>query len=219
MKRVVKPELLDSDSGTPAEVAASLVDLRLVNRWFGGIRTARCLVDRVADSAPELSLLDVASASGDVPRSVATHLGKRGIRTSITLLERTRSHMQPNGRYVAGDALALPFADSSFDLVTCSLFVHHLEPAEIVTFVNEGLRVARRAVLLNDLRRDPVHLALVYAGWPLFRSRLTRHDSVASVWRSYTPQELEHILRRTRAARVEVSRHYLFRMGAIAWRN
>ncbi|HXE90635.1 MAG TPA: methyltransferase domain-containing protein [Terriglobales bacterium] len=219
MRRLVKPELLDSDAGTPAEVAASLADLRLVNRWFGGIRTTLQLVDRVVDSSPELSLLDVASASGDVPGSVAEHLARRGIRTSITLLERARSHMRANGRYVAGDALALPFADASFDLVTCSLFVHHLEPHEIIAFVNEGLRVTRRAVLINDLRRHPIHLALIYAGWPLFRSRLTRHDSVASVWRSYTPQELAELLARTRAARVEISRYYLFRIGAIAWRN
>ncbi len=219
MKRVVKPELLDSDAGTPAEVEASLADLRRINRWFGGIRTTLQLVDRAANSAPELSLLDVASASGDVPRSVVAHLARRDIRTSVTLLDRARSHMESGKRYVAGDALALPFADSSFDLVTCSLFLHHLEPEAIVAFVNEGLRVARRAVLVNDLRRHPAHLALVYAGWPLFRSRLTRHDSVASIWRSYTPQELGEILGRTRAARVEISLHYLFRMGAIAWRN
>ena len=219
MKRVVKPELLDSDAGTPAEIAAALADLRRINRWFGGIRTTLRLVDRAADFSRELSLLDVASASGDVPRSVAAHLTRRGVRTSITLLDRARSHMHANGRYIAGDALALPFADSSFDLVTCSLFVHHLDPAEIIAFVNEGLRVTRRAVLVNDLRRHPAHLALIYAGWPLFRSRLTRHDSVASIWRSYTPQELREILGQTHAARVEITRHYLFRMGVIAWRD
>ena len=36
MRRVVVPELLDSDAGTPREVEGSLADLRMVNRFFGG---------------------------------------------------------------------------------------------------------------------------------------------------------------------------------------
>jgi ubiquinone/menaquinone biosynthesis C-methylase UbiE len=119
---------------------------------------------------------------------------------------------------IAGDALSLPFLDSSFDLVTCSLLLHHLERDQIVRFVDEALRVARVAVLINDLRREPLHLALMYAGFPLF-GRLTRHDGVASVRRSYTPPEILGILRQTRAAGVELEHHYLFRMGIIAWKN
>ena len=116
-----------------------------------------------------------------------------------------------------GDALALPFCDKSFDLVACSTFVHHLEPEEIVRFANEALRVARVAVLINDLRRHWLHLGLVYAGFPLFHSRLTRHDAPVSVRRSYTPEELLEILSKSSAVRIEISRHYLFRMGAILW--
>ena len=44
MKRVLTPELLDTDSGTPAEVAASLGDLRRINRWFGGVATTEDMV-------------------------------------------------------------------------------------------------------------------------------------------------------------------------------
>ena len=54
---------------------------------------------------------------------------------------------------MAGDALALPFRDASFDLVSCNLFAHHLSPQELVRFVDEALRVCRVAVLINDLVR------------------------------------------------------------------
>ena len=37
MKRVAIPELLDTDSGTPAEIATALSDLKHINQWFGGI--------------------------------------------------------------------------------------------------------------------------------------------------------------------------------------
>ena len=48
MKRVVIPELLDTDCGTPSEVAASLGDLRRINRWFGGVTTTDEMIWRVA---------------------------------------------------------------------------------------------------------------------------------------------------------------------------
>jgi len=47
MKRVLMPELLDTDSGTPAEIAASLGDLRRINRWFGGVATTEVMIRRV----------------------------------------------------------------------------------------------------------------------------------------------------------------------------
>ncbi len=220
MKRVVIPELLDTDAGTRAEVEASLADLRMVNRWFGGAAVMCDLIERVARkvSASELTMLDVAAATGDIATETTRRLLQGGVRLSVTLLDRATSHFEPGLPRVAGDALALPFADASFDLVGCSLFAHHLEPEQIVRFANEGLRVARRAVLINDLRRHPVHLALTYAGRAIYRSRLTRHDGPVSIRRAYTTQEMREMLGRTPAVRLEISNHYLYRMGVIAWR-
>jgi ubiquinone/menaquinone biosynthesis C-methylase UbiE len=220
MKRVVIPELLDSDAGTPAEVAASLADLRLINRWFGGIATTAAMIEQVVRQTGKrrLCMLEVAAGSGDVPQATRKRLQTRGVELEITLLDRAASHLTNGSRRVIGDALALPFGDRSFDLIACGLFAHHLEPPQLVRFVSEALRVCRLAVLINDLIRDPLHLALVYAGYPLYRSRLTRHDGPASVRRAYTPEEMREVLRQTAAARVEIGRHYLFRMGVTAWR-
>jgi ubiquinone/menaquinone biosynthesis C-methylase UbiE len=222
MKRTIIPELLDSDAGTPSEIAASLSDLNRINRWFGGMATTRSLVEQVSQEleARSLSLLEVAAGAGAVPAEVAGALAQAGIAMEVTLLDRASSHLRNgNRRAVAGDALALPFSDGSFDLVSCSLFVHHLAPDDVVRFVNEGLRVCRAAVLINDLVRHPTHLGLVYAGMPLYRSRLTRHDAPASVRQAYTMNEMADMLGQSKAARVEIARHFLFRMGVIAWKN
>jgi ubiquinone/menaquinone biosynthesis C-methylase UbiE len=221
MKRCTIPELLDSDAGTPSEIAASLSDLNRINRWFGGIATTQSLVGQVAGElgATSLSLLEVAAGAGVVPTAVAGALARTGIPVEVTLLDRAASHLKNgNRRAIAGDALALPFSDGSFDLVSCSLFVHHLAPDEVVRFVDESLRVCRAAVLINDLIRHPAHLGLVYAGLPLYRSRLTRHDAPASVRQAYTVDEMEQMLRQSKAARVEITRHFLFRMGVVAWK-
>ena len=220
MKRVSTPELLDTDSGTSAEIAASLSDLCRINRWFGGTTTTRRMLEYVArrSGAKSLSFLEVAAGFNGVPDGVSQHLRKRGIQLDATLLDRAPSHLQNGCRAVVGDALHLPFADGSFDVVNSTLFAHHLSPAQLAQFVNEGLRVCRRAFLINDLVRDPIHLALVYAGFPLYRSRLTRHDAPASVRQAYTLDEMRSALQKTSAAQVEIERRFLFRMGVIIWK-
>jgi ubiquinone/menaquinone biosynthesis C-methylase UbiE len=222
MKRVVIPELLDTDSGTPAEIATALSDLRNINHWFGGVDTTQSMIARVAQKADasSLSLLEVAAGAGYVPLSASARLRESGLNLQVTLLDRAHSHLNKNGNSaVAGDALTLPFANESFDVVSCCLFAHHLEPQEIIQFVNEGLRVCRVAVIINDVVRDPIHLALVYLSLPLYRSRLTHHDAPASVRRAYTVAELHQILGETVAAKVNIEPHRLFRLGAIAWKK
>src|SRR5271165_2601712 len=195
MKRRPTLELLDSDAGTAREIAASLRDLQMFNQWFGGTRTTENLVRAALAHTPaaSASLLEVASGNGYLPQAVRQRLG-RALDLHVTLLDRSRSHLNGNRRSVTADALALPFADNSFDLVSCNLFAHHLPPKELQRFAREALRVCRTAFLINDLVRDPLHLALSYAGFPLYRSRITRNDAPASVRQSYTPDELRTIL-------------------------
>lgn len=220
MRRIVRPEILDTEQSSQRDVRDSLVDLQRINRWFGGTGTMAKLIDLVLQktNATQLSLLDVASASGDIPQEIQQQLARRGVRLNYTLLDRDASHFSVNGAArVRGDALALPFRENSFDLVGCSLFAHHLEPEEIGSFTRGALRVARIGLLINDLRRSYPHLAAVYAGKPLFR-RITRHDSVASVLRSYTPDEMRSMLNHGAARAITLTNSYLFRMGAIAWK-
>jgi ubiquinone/menaquinone biosynthesis C-methylase UbiE len=221
MKRVPTVELLDSDAGTPAEVAASLCDLRSFNRWFGGVSTTQRMIEQVAsaNAQPSLTLLEVASGSGYVPQTVRDRLRGSRIALEITLLDRAPSHLRDGASAVVADAVSIPFRDASFDLVSCSLFAHHLAPDQLMQFARESLRVCRVAVLINDLIRSPLHLSLAYAGLPLYRSRLTRHDAPASVRQAYTRKEMRAMLLQAGAAKVEISRHYLYRMGAIAWKH
>jgi ubiquinone/menaquinone biosynthesis C-methylase UbiE len=221
VQRINTPELLDTDNCPPAEAAASLHDLSRINRWFGGVATTRKLIKRVASATGQkrFTVLEVAAGYGEVPKEAARQLAPEGIALEITYLDRMRSHLLPRDRAVVADALALPFPDSSFDLVSCSLFAHHLEPDELARFGAEALRVSRRAVLINDLIRSPIHLALVYAGFPLMRSYVSRLDGVASVRRAYVPEEMRQILSSgAETARIEISGHFLFRMGVIMWR-
>lgn len=222
MKRRPTIELLDTDSGTAEEVAGSLRDLQSFNQHLGGVSTTRDLIRDVAARAgkTQFSLLEIAAGTGFVPMQARRDLSNAGINLDITLLDRAHTHLPRNGNSykIAADALNIPFSDSAFDLVSCTLFLHHLAPDEVVKFARESLRVSRLAVLVNDLVRNPLHLALAYAGVPIYRSRITRNDAPASVKQAYAIEEMSRFFRTAGADKVEAQKHFLFRMGVIAWK-
>lgn len=228
MQRVEAPEILDSGTCSAREAQSVLKVLGRVNRWFGGVTTTRKMVERTVavTGAKYLSLLEVAAGSGETPTLVQRRMLQHGITLDVTLLDRARSHL-PRGscngnRSVVADALALPFADGAFDLVSCSLFAHHLAVPQLAQFVREGLRVSRRALLINDLVRHPVHLALAYASRPLLHNRVAWLDGLTSVRRSYVPEEIRSLIATAfsgAAIQVEISRNYLYRMGVIVWKH
>jgi ubiquinone/menaquinone biosynthesis C-methylase UbiE len=223
MQRVNKPEILDSEEVPAREAERSLRDLSRVNRWFGGVSTSRAMIERVTarTGKKQFSVLEVASGHGEVPRVAARQLAEKGISLRVLLTDRARSHLLPGEHSVVAEALALPFPDQSFDLVHCSLFAHHLAPPELQRFAQESLRVSRVAFLINDLIRHPLHLALVYAGFPLMKSSISRLDGATSVRRAYVPSEIREMLSDggVAAGKIEISRHYLFRMGVIVWKS
>ena len=223
MRRTVIPELLDDDLGTAAEIAETLTDLRHINEWFGGMRTTTALLRRVARECGcrKLSVLEVGAGTGDVAFGGAECAGASrhwvaGDPAGSQVVAFAALAAPPA---VAGDALRLPFRDGAFDVVSCSLLAHHFEPEMLVNFAGESLRVCRQAVLINDLVRSRLHLLLVYLGLPLFRSRITWHDAPASVRRAYTRGEMRGLLANVGARKVEISRHYLFRMGVLLWKG
>jgi SAM-dependent methyltransferase len=221
MRRLTVAELLDDDLGTPAEVAQSLRDLQHINDWFGGTRTTVRLLRQIAEASgnASLSLLEVGAGNGYVPLKARKVLARGGLDLRVTLLDRVASHLPRSGvPTVVADAMRLPFRDDAFDVVACNLVAHHFDPGALQQFAGEALRVARVAVLINDIIRSRLHLALTYAGLPLFFSRLTWHDAPASVRQAYTLGEMRSIVSQTAARRINITTLYLYRMGILLWK-
>ena len=153
-----------------------------------------------------------------------------GVLAEVTLLDRSAAHLPdprawpsalPTPRAVAGDALALPLPDASVDIVSCCLFLHHLEPPQITRYLAEAQRVARIAIVINDLERSALHYRLAQMNRVIDHSRISRHDGPASVRRAYTYSELARMLANTGCSFL-LERAYLYRLGAsygVATRN
>lgn len=205
-------EILDSPDVDPAIVTRSLADVARANALFGGISAA---IDEIEDALGELgrdaTLLDVGTGLGDIPcraRAIAKERGLDlrtiGLDAACELAVASRNSVSDA---VCGDALRLPFADGSIDIVMCSQVLHHFSGADALRLLCEMNRVARARVIVSDLRRSWLAAAgLWIVSFPLRFHAVSRHDGVVSVMRGFTPRELvdtvhEAVARRPRARR------------------
>jgi ubiquinone/menaquinone biosynthesis C-methylase UbiE len=120
---------------------------------------------------------------------------------------------------VAADARALPFRDGSFDLSTATLTLHHFRDEECLGVLAEMGRVSKHAVIVSDLERNAMnYLGARLVSETLWRGdRLARNDAALSVRRSFTADELRSLAERVGFRRVEVRRHFPFRIVLEAW--
>ncbi len=216
-------EHIDDPALDGATTLRSLEDVARSNALFGGRRSVLAALDDVlaaAGGAPR-SLLDVGTGVGDIPwhaRRLAAGRGVAletyGVELSPVLAAASRARV---GGSVCADAFALPFADRSVDVVTCSQVAHHFAEADVLRLFRELDRVARRRVIVADLRRSYVAAAGFWlASWPLRFHPVTRHDGVVSVFRGFVPDELGALVRRATGAVADVRRGVGWRVVS-AW--
>ncbi len=223
--RKSEAEWLDENGGTPEEIASALRSITFVNQWFGGNRVHRLLLAEAArvSGAPRLHVLEAAAGFAIPLSRAALHLQRAGVEVHATLLDLHRNHLPsqwpaglPPPKLLEGNALEIPLAEGSVDVVSCCLFLHHLSPGQAAAFLKEALRVARVAVLVNDVHRTRAHYGLARLFALADPSRLSRHDGPVSVRRAYTRAELAAMLHAT-GQRWTLRRFFLYRLGALLW--
>lgn len=218
-------ELLDDPAADPATVTESFRNLARSNRLFGGVAAVRfglaqLLPLRAAGSV--LTLLDVGTGAGDLPRQAVSWARRRGVHLTCIGLERSRvaAALARQGGLpsVVSCAGALPFGEQSVDLVMMSQLIHHLSRDAAIAVIRAADRIARVGVVLADLRRSPVAAIGFRIGAELLRfDEATKADGVTSVRRGYLPHELSAILRDA-GVNATVHRRPGFRLVA-AWRS
>ncbi len=201
-QRASESELLDAADHDEALLAANFEDMRRSNRWLGGIRlTIQALEALMAGdtSNTRLTLLDIGTGSLDIPVAVSKWAKNRGIDSRIVATDVSFQILNLFPRLsvdalVTADARQLPFVDGSFDVVTSSMLLHHLDRPAAILALREMGRVARRGVVVNDLVRGRVwYFGALVLSRIITRNPLTRNDAPLSVRRAYTVKELSEL--------------------------
>jgi len=217
-------EHIDTGDYTAEEYEDCIGELQLVNRWMGDAHSLRTTLFREVEgqSLRSFSVLDVGAGSGELLRVAAvwareTKRQFRGVglelneRSAESINEESEQFEEISG--VRGDALKLPFADSQFDYVICSLFTHHFVDEQVVRIFSEMSRVARRRIFVIDLHRHPIaYLLYTTLGKLVLHNRLLRHDGALSILRSFKSDELLELAQRAGLRDVLIERRFPYRL-------
>jgi ubiquinone/menaquinone biosynthesis C-methylase UbiE len=136
----------------------------------------RALLGRALAGAPRGRLLDVACGTGRLSELLAgSARSYTGLDASHAMLAEARRAHANVGAWARGDALRLPFAARSFDVVVSTRFVRHLDSRARVTVFRELARVSRRLVVVDLLLSE----GLVWGWKRLTHSRAWREALAA----------------------------------------
>jgi 2-polyprenyl-3-methyl-5-hydroxy-6-metoxy-1,4-benzoquinol methylase len=218
--RVRIPELMDDPNLDPRAHAQALRGLARLNRLSNSTGVLWPLIQEYCRHAtrPTVKLLDVATGGGDLPIQLAQRAQKHGLPLEVsacdiseTALLHAREQAQDAGVQVSffrQDLLgqSLP---TGYDIITASLFLHHLADEEVVLVLQRMREAGAKLVLVNDLLRNALNYALVWLGTRIVsRSPIVHFDGPVSVQAAFTIPELQSLAGRAGLlnARVE-ARH------------
>lgn len=220
---MLQPELMDDPAIDQREHRSALRGLRVINRLSNAkgpiIRAIRNEVLR--EGLKSISILDVATGSGDLPIALGRALKASGVKAELhgcdlseTALavgreESERAGIKVNFHQI--DVLRDPIPQ--VDVVTCALFLHHLQEDDAVLLLERLSRAARRLLVLSDLRRCGSGLLLArIVPRLLTRSHVVHIDGVLSVQGAFTPSELDSLCTRAGLTGAQIRRIFPARM-------
>jgi 2-polyprenyl-3-methyl-5-hydroxy-6-metoxy-1,4-benzoquinol methylase len=212
-------EIMDQPGLDPVEHQRALRGLARINAWSGSTRILWPAIAALARQlAPQpLRVLDVATGGGDVPIRLWRRARRAGLRIEVAGCDRSPVAI----RHAAAAGASVEFfvrdvlvegLPQAYDVVTSSLFLHHLEWTDAVKLLRVLQQAARHLVLVNDLRRSSPAWLFAYAGTRvLSRSPVVHVDGPRSVAAAFTCAEAAALAREAGLNGATVARRWPFR--------
>lgn len=229
-QRRLVPEQMDQPDLSPVLHERALRGLHRINRlsnsagilWRGIRRLVPLNTDR------PVKVLDLASGSGDLPIALAHRAAAAGLPVQITGWDISPVAVEQARRRAALARLPVAFEVHDLftdplprdcDLITCSLFLHHLSEPQAEAVLRRAADVARIGLVINDLRRSPTGLLLAHVVSRIVsRSPVVHFDAPQSVRAAYTINEVSMLANRAGLAPVEILPCWPYRF-LLLWRR
>jgi 2-polyprenyl-3-methyl-5-hydroxy-6-metoxy-1,4-benzoquinol methylase len=222
MSRCRQPELMDQPGLDLSEYLQALQGLRRINSLS---RTGSVLWPAIAQLARRkevngqpVRVLDLATGGGDTPielhrraRRAGLNLEVQGCDINPQAVDYAQKQAQAhnvNARFFVLDAVheVLP---SDYDVLTCSLFLHHLDETDAIALLRRMANAARRLVLVDDLVRSRYGYLMAVVGCHLLSgSRVVHADGPISVASAFTPSEALSLAERAGLQGATLTRHW-----------
>ena len=199
--RSLVPERMDDPTLPESDHLQALRGLRRINRWTGHAQLAWQPIRQLAatNGARPLTLLDIATGSGDVAQCLLRYASAQGTELELhacdispTAIEFARHGFTADAsiNLFQLDVVSEPLPHQ-YDVVMCTTFLHHLSEADVLQTLRKMRAAARRRVVVVDLERSALNWWQVWLGCHLLsRSSVVHFDGPQSVRAAFTISEM-----------------------------
>nr|WP_315175590.1 methyltransferase domain-containing protein [uncultured Flavobacterium sp.] len=202
-QRTDKPEIMDDFSMEGDVLRDALDKIAKINQLLGGNQlTLRGIQDLMTTitTPKELTIIDVGCGNGDMLRTIADFGLKNDLEFKLIGIDanaftinhaRKLSKYYPNITYLCKDIFDEPFSKLKYDIVLCTLTLHHFKEDEIMKLMTLFYANSTIGIVINDLHRSAVAYRLFQALCWVFRlNEMSREDGLTSILRGFKKEEL-----------------------------
>ncbi|NLU90927.1 methyltransferase domain-containing protein [Chitinophaga sp. Ak27] len=200
------PEIMDDFNMEGALLKETLRKIAQINRLLGGNRITRNGVSALIKSIPahqRITILDVGCGNGDMLRELADYARKNnrsfqlaGIDANPATIAYARelSASWPDIQYHCQDMMDPAFQQQQYDIILCTLTLHHFKEEEICRLMNIFRQQAKVGIVINDLHRSALAYRLFQLVCVVFNlNRMVRYDGQVSILRGFKKKELHQL--------------------------
>ncbi|HTF89728.1 MAG TPA: methyltransferase [Planctomycetota bacterium] len=222
-QRRLEPEAMDDPAVDPLLHRDALEKLGQFNFLAGCAGTVGAELARLGSRGTALRVLDLATGGGDLPRRLMRRAAREGlpwtvdgadVSSNAVLHAREASAglpAQQRPSFFELNVLLDPMP-VGYDVLTCSLFLHHLSESDAIALLAKMRAAAKRAIIVQDLVRSPAALRLAWLATRLCsRNPLILEDGPASVAAAFTIDEVRELAKHADLDKARVHRRWPYR--------
>ena len=183
----------------------TLDKLEIINRFLGGNSVTINGLKKLLENQPKnktITIVDLGCGNGDILRDISKFGRKNnysfkliGIDANLAATDYAKELSKEYSElsFKTMDILSEDFKKQSYDVVLCTLFLHHFKNDELMSFLKTTTDKATIGVVVNDLHRHKLAYYLFKLIGFFIKNKMVRQDGLTSVLRSFKREDLENI--------------------------
>ncbi len=222
--RTEEEEIMDDFEMEGETLRITLDEIAQINRLLGGNSLTLKGVDSLIDkevSNSVISILDIGCGNGDMLRALADYALKKGWKLQLIGVDanlytidyaKKLSEEYENIEYLHMDIFSDEFSNLEYDIVTCTLTLHHFGNKELLSLMSLLIKKSKIGIVVNDLHRSSIAYRLFQLISFVFRlSEMPSQDGLTSILRGFKKKELEEFSKKLTIKNYKIHWKWAFR--------
>ncbi|MEZ7514477.1 methyltransferase domain-containing protein [Flavobacterium frigidarium] len=229
--RTDQEEIMD-DFAMEGEILRDALDkIASINQLLGGNKlTLHGVKDMLstAEQDREFTIVDVGCGNGDMLRALADYATTKGLTFNLIGIDannftithaRDLSKNYANISYRCKDIFDKEFENLKYDIVLCTLTLHHFKDDQIEKLLSVFYKNATLGVVINDLHRSKIAYRSFQALCKVFRlNDMSREDGLVSILRGFKKVDLIQFSEKLGFRKYDVKWKWAFRYQWIIYK-